>query len=243
MDRVGWILLLLAGLASMPGLPGPPTAAAESSRLRDRRVTAGPMGDLEIVSPDEVAPEDRDARSDVREPSGSLASRGIAGPRATEKEQFSLFADQLRKLWGSIPTYSPVNGRSRLTSGFGWRPSPFSGKREFHGGIDLAAARGTSIVAPADGIVERAFVDPASGLVVVLEHGNGMETVYGHLDRISVWEGKDVKRGEPLGTLGSTGWRSTGPHVHYAVKIEGKYVNPRRYLFENENPAGPLSQR
>jgi murein DD-endopeptidase MepM/ murein hydrolase activator NlpD len=147
------------------------------------------------------------------------------------------FADELRRLWGAIPAYSPVGGRSWLTSGFGWRPSPFTGRREFHGGIDLAGPRGTRIVAPADGIVERAFLDDAAGLVVVLEHGNGIQTIYGHLDRVLVWEGKDVARGEPLGLLGNTGWRSTGPHLHYAVKVEGKYVNPRRYLFEKQNPA------
>lgn len=213
------------------------SAAGAGSRAAVQSERGGRAASLEAVSPEDVAPEDRDSRADaVAKP-----ARGPADPkgghRSARGEALASLGQELRRLWRSIPAYSPVNGTSRLTSGFGWRAGPFGGKREFHGGIDLAGARGTAIVAPADGFVERAYLDDTSGLVVVLEHGNGMETIYAHLDRILVWEGKEVARGETIGILGSSGWRSTGPHLHYGIKVEGKFVNPRRYLFEEENPA------
>ncbi|MBI5014730.1 MAG: M23 family metallopeptidase [Deltaproteobacteria bacterium] len=195
--------------------------------------TARGVGNLEAVHLDEVAPDEREQRADDRAPAG-----GALPPELTTEDggrrDLGELAEELRQMWRTIPAYSPVNGTSWLTSGFGWRASPFTGRREFHGGIDLAGPRGTPIVAPADGVVERVLQDDASGRVVVLNHGNGMETLYGHLDEVSVAVGQEVVRGQRLGALGSSGWRSTGPHLHYGVKLARKYVNPRRYLFEKE---------
>lgn len=184
------------------------------------------FGNLEAVRLDEVAPEDRSAAPRDTPAPPILLPPGPSRPGASD------LAEMVRGLWDKIPAYSPVNGSSRLASDFGWRRSPFTGRREFHGGIDLAAARGTSIVAPADGIVEKVFSDAASGRVLVLEHGNGMQTVFGHLEEILVAEGQDVRRGQAIARLGSSGWRSTGPHLHYSIRFARKYVNPRRYLFE-----------
>lgn len=191
------------------------------------------VGDFEEVSLDEVAPEERGQRADGPAPDPVALPREPTAPALPGRGEAAALGEALRDLWRRIPAYSPVNGTSRLTSGFGWRASPFTGRREFHGGIDLAGSRGTPIVAPADGIVERVLDDRASGRVVVLEHGNGVETLYGHLDTVGVSVGQDVVRGQPLGTLGNSGWRSTGPHLHYGVKVAKRYVNPRRYLFES----------
>lgn len=183
------------------------------------------FGDLEAVPLEEVAPSDRGAAAPTGAPGESVGALEV-------RDGIAALAEALGGLWQSIPTYSPVGDSSRLTSGFGWRRSPLTGRREFHGGIDLAAARGTPIVAPADGIVARVFADAASGRVLVLEHGNGMETLFGHLDAVLVAEGQDVRRGQAIARLGSSGWRSTGPHLHYGIRVAKKYVNPRRYLFE-----------
>jgi murein DD-endopeptidase MepM/ murein hydrolase activator NlpD len=189
------------------------------------------VGNLETVSVDEVAPEERGQRADDPAPLPAQLPPAL-GPEAGARGEAGELAEELRRMWRTIPEYSPVNGTSWLTSGFGWRASPFTGRREFHGGIDLAGRRGTPIVAPADGMVERVLHDDASGRVVVLDHGNGLETIYGHLDQVLVAQGQDVVRGQRIGALGSSGWRSTGPHLHYGVKVARKYVNPRRYLFE-----------
>lgn len=229
-----WAVALLIASAS------PPSGWAAARGKARRASTPQPSASVETVRPEEVAPEDRKARADGR---GSLPPLGPAPAPPGEpsaKDELAELAEGLRNAWQSIPQYSPVNASSRLTSGFGWRPSPLNRRREFHGGIDLAAPRGTSVVAPADGIVERVFTDPGAGLVLLLAHGNGLQTLYGHLESVLVAEGERVARGAPLATVGSTGSRTTGPHLHYAVKLEGKYVNPRRYLFE---PAAPLAVR
>jgi murein DD-endopeptidase MepM/ murein hydrolase activator NlpD len=205
--------------------------AAGASLAKQAPVWPGSRN-IETVSPEDVAPEDLDSRAERTQRRNVIPLPADEAPQVDEREQLAAFGDQLSRLWDAIPSYSPVNAASRLTSGFGWRRGPLSGKREFHGGIDLAAARGTSVVATADGVVEAVFFDDASGRVVVLAHGNGMETLYGHLDAALVTPGEDVKRGAEIGKVGTTGWRSTGPHLHYAIRVETKYVDPRRYLFE-----------
>lgn len=184
---------------------------------------------IENIRPDEAA------APEFAPPAGGGAKPGVAAvPREgspSERDEAADFAAQLYRLWDAIPAYSPVNAKSRLTSRFGWRTGPLSGRREFHGGIDLAAAPGTPVVASADGVVEASFFDKASGRVLVLEHGNGIETVYGHLAVVLVAAGQEVRRGTPIGQVGSTGWRTTGPHLHYGIRVARKYVDPGRYVF------------
>jgi murein DD-endopeptidase MepM/ murein hydrolase activator NlpD len=127
----------------------------------------------------------------------------------------------------SMPTVWPVEGF--ISSAFGARTSSFSGRPEFHTGIDIRAPTGTSIIAPGRGTVTMAGGDGAYGLSVVVQHSRAIATKYAHMSRIAVREGQQVKRGDVIGFVGSTG-RSTGPHLHYEVKLNGAYVNPLRYI-------------
>jgi murein DD-endopeptidase MepM/ murein hydrolase activator NlpD len=127
-----------------------------------------------------------------------------------------------------IPSIWPVAGP--LRSGFGIRGNPFGGSsREFHKGQDISAPMGTPVIATANGTVIIAGWLRGYGWVVYIDHGNGLSTRYGHLSRIDVTVGQTLKRGEQLGLVGSTG-RSTGPHLHYEVRINGQPVSPLLYL-------------
>jgi murein DD-endopeptidase MepM/ murein hydrolase activator NlpD len=129
----------------------------------------------------------------------------------------------------SMPSIWPVAGNLG-SSGFGMRRNPFGGSStEFHKGQDISAPMGASVIATADGVVICAGWQRGYGQVVYVDHGNGLSTRYGHLSRIEVVEGQTVKRGELLGRVGSTG-RSTGPHLHYEVRVNGLATNPIPYL-------------
>ncbi len=130
----------------------------------------------------------------------------------------------------SIPSLWPVKGW--VTSGFGYRISPFTHTLEFHEGLDIANAPGTPVVAPAEGYVLYTGWARGYGNVIILGHGYGITTIYGHLEKILVKQGQHVMRGEKIGLIGSTG-RSTGPHLHYEVRVNGVPVNPLNYLVES----------
>lgn len=127
----------------------------------------------------------------------------------------------------AVPGLWPVNGQ--LSSFFGVRRDPFSGLGEFHPGVDIIVKPGTPVRATADGRVVLAGWDGGYGLAVVVSHGNGLETLYGHLSKVGYLVGQEVRRGEIVGFSGSTG-RATGPHLHYEVHVSGAAVNPYRYL-------------
>ena len=146
--------------------------------------------------------------------------------RQSQEEIRGLFNDQ-RSLFSAKPTGWPVKGW--LTSLFGMRKSPFSGKRVFHEGLDIACRTGTPVVASADGIVSRAGIRSGYGKLVVIDHGYGYQTYYGHNSKMFVKVGQRVKRGEKIAAVGNTG-RSTGSHLHYEVRVNGTPVNPRKYL-------------
>jgi len=129
---------------------------------------------------------------------------------------------------GFTPTVWPVVGK--LESGFGGRSNPFGGRSyEFHSGQDIDAATGDPVVAGASGKVTFAGWQNGYGQLVVIDHGGGLTTRYGHLSHIDVAQGKTVARSEFIGRVGSTG-RSTGPHLHYEVRINDEPVNPLQYL-------------
>lgn len=121
----------------------------------------------------------------------------------------------------------PVNGR--ISSDFGNRFHPIDKKIKFHGGIDIAVPVGTKVVAAADGIVKFAGWKGGYGNVVVIEHADGSETLYGHNSKLLVIEGQKVSGGEPISLSGSTG-KSTGPHVHFEIRQNGELVNPSKVL-------------
>ena len=126
-----------------------------------------------------------------------------------------------------IPSIWPVTGR--LMDGFGHRNDPFSGEGAMHAGVDISAPKGTAVKATADGLVVHASWNAGYGRCVILDHGNGYQTLYGHLSRINVMDGQEIRRGEIIGAVGSTG-HSTGPHLHYEVRIHSTPVNPYRFL-------------
>lgn len=127
-----------------------------------------------------------------------------------------------------MPFARPV-GAARFTSGFGYRKDPFNGRSALHTGIDFSARRGSSIFATAEGRVAYAGWRRGYGKVVEIEHAFGYETVYAHLSEIRVKVGQRVSRGDRIGDMGSTG-RSTGTHLHYEVRVDGKPVNPLKYI-------------
>ena len=134
----------------------------------------------------------------------------------------------------SIPSRMPVNGAT-LTSGYGMRFHPVIGGRRQHKGIDLAMPTGTPVYATADGMISKADRFASYGLFISIEHGGNIQTRYGHLSRLNVAAGQTVKKGDLIGYVGSTG-RSTGPHLHYEVRIAGAAVNPVPYLQGGAKP-------
>jgi murein DD-endopeptidase MepM/ murein hydrolase activator NlpD len=133
-----------------------------------------------------------------------------------------------RKVPSNVPSIWPVVGI--LRSGVGIRSNPFGGSQlETHKGQDISAPMGTPVKAAADGSVAIAGWQKGYGWVVYIDHGNGISTRYGHLSRIDVMVGQMLKQGEQLGLVGSTG-RSTGPHLHYEVRINGQPTSPIHYL-------------
>lgn len=132
--------------------------------------------------------------------------------------------------WASAvaaPTLWPVMGP--ITSSFGERTDPFNGEGAFHSGIDISCSYGQAVIAPADGTVTYADAHPGYGRMIEIDHGNGIVTRYGHLSGFAVADGDPVRRGQVIGYVGLSG-RSTGPHLHYEVRINDTPVNPHKYL-------------
>lgn len=148
--------------------------------------------------------------------------------RSIQKE-LAKFLKERRSVLASTPSIWPVHGW--VTSGFGYRISPFTGKRQFHAGLDISTRSGTTVVSPAAGVVTFVGREGGYGKMVVINHGNGLVTRYGHLKAYSVKSGHKVKRGERVGLVGTTG-RSSGPHLHYEVLMSGVPTNPRYYILD-----------
>ena len=136
------------------------------------------------------------------------------------------------------PSLWPVNGT--ISSSFGGRSDPFSGEGVFHTGIDLVAPTGTPVHATADGVVETAAWSGAYGKLVVIHHGNGLDTYYAHLSQFLVIPGQEVRRSQVIALSGGTG-RATGPHMHYEVRLHGTPVNPYKYLAKSTLTAQPFT--
>lgn len=132
----------------------------------------------------------------------------------------------------TIPSIKPVKNY-RLTSTFGFRTDPFKGRRARHKGIDMAGPVGTPIYATADGIVGRSQWVRGYGKYIEINHGNEIQTRYGHMSRLNVKANARVKAGDLIGFMGSTG-RSTGSHLHYEVRIAGQAVNPMPFMQSND---------
>lgn len=148
--------------------------------------------------------------------------------RRESQEEIEGFLNDQRSLLAARPTGWPIKGW--VTSGFGPRISPFTSKREFHPGLDIAARIGTPVHSTADGIVSRAGPTIGGyGNLVVIDNGYGFKTYYGHNSKIFVKVGQRVKRGQVISAVGDTG-RSTGAHLHYEIRLNDVPINPRKYL-------------
>ena len=147
-----------------------------------------------------------------------------------QQDAFSSIFSQLegkRNQLAATPSIKPVDGW--VSSRFGYRESPFTGRREFHRGIDIATHHGTKILAPADGIVTYSAKKGLMGNMLTVDHGFGMVTRYGHIHKFLKKKGERIKRGEAIALVGNTG-RSTGPHLHYEVRLNGLAVDPSNYF-------------
>jgi murein DD-endopeptidase MepM/ murein hydrolase activator NlpD len=152
--------------------------------------------------------------------------------RSAQLEEF--YRDQTLVL-ASTPSIWPVRGY--LSAGFGNRKDPFTGQRDFHSGIDISTPIGTRIFAPADGVVLSASVQGAYGNSIIMDHGYGVVTRYGHLDAYAVRPGQRVRRGDLVGFVGNTG-RSTGPHLHYEVWVRDQAQNPIHFILDEYRTFG-----
>jgi murein DD-endopeptidase MepM/ murein hydrolase activator NlpD len=153
--------------------------------------------------------------------------RDLLGILETRLQTVRYGVERRQALANATPSIWPVAGW--LSSSYGDRPDPFDGEENFHPGIDISAERGTAIHATADGTVESASYTGNYGNLIVLDHGFGIATRYGHLSRYAVRSGQIVKRGDLIGYVGSTG-RSTSSHLHYEVTLNGRLINPLRLL-------------
>jgi len=145
--------------------------------------------------------------------------------------------------WDTKPTIMPIKTDEYwISSGFGWRKSPFTDLREFHSGLDISAKQGTLIIAPADGKVISVGKDRYTGKFIKIKHNDRFITIYGHLQQHKVKEGQKVKRGDIIGLMGNTGM-STGYHLHYEIIKDGESVNPFNHILNLNTANDPLAMR
>jgi murein DD-endopeptidase MepM/ murein hydrolase activator NlpD len=152
--------------------------------------------------------------------------------KSTKLEAY--FRDQ-KELLASTPSTWPLRGY--LSAGFGNRPDPFTGRRDFHPGIDISVPRGTKVTAPADGVVVFCGQRAGYGNAMMIDHGFGVVTRYGHLDGFNVRPGQRVKRGDVIAFSGNTG-RSTAPHLHYEVWVHDQMRNPIEFIIDEYKSFG-----
>lgn len=145
----------------------------------------------------------------------------------SEKTELHKFLENQKSLLATTPSVWPTRGW--VSSSFGYRVSPFTNEKEFHRGIDISTRMKTPVIAPADGVVSLKGRDYAIGKMLYIDHGHGVKTKFGHLHKILVKKGQYVKRGQEIALVGDSG-RTTGPHLHYEVHLNGLPVNPLRYI-------------
>jgi murein DD-endopeptidase MepM/ murein hydrolase activator NlpD len=168
---------------------------------------------------------DNSLASHVKEELAWLQTEAVSEEHVLEELSEAATARSAR--WASTPSVWPVKGW--VTSGFGPRVSPFTGQAAIHEGLDIGTAPNSPVQAPAAGRVTVTGFDAKMGNLIAIDHGYGIETQYGHLAKVLVKNGQKVKRGDLIGLVGSTGF-STGPHLHYLIKINNQPVNPQRYI-------------
>lgn len=196
-----------------------PVGVSGASSLPDTQVTAKIV--LESQEPAKITADETDATGEI-----IGGGEDIASEQAAKGTSFARYTV-------SAPVTVPVEN-ARLTSPFGYRTNPVSGNYGFHTGIDLAAPEGTPVAAAFGGKVIASGESDVWGKYVLLEHSDGFQTYYCHLSEIYAPEETVLRSGETLGLVGSTGW-STGPHLHFEVRIDGIRVDPEMLLYPDEN--------
>jgi murein DD-endopeptidase MepM/ murein hydrolase activator NlpD len=157
---------------------------------------------------------------------------GVLTEKSSQLE--AVFVNQ-RQVLASTPSIWPVRGY--LSATFGNRVDPFTGQRDFHSGLDVSTPRGTQVMAPADGVVVFVGVKSGYGNAMVIDHGYGVVTRYGHLDGFNVRPGQRVRRGDVVAFVGNTG-RSTAPHLHYEVWVNDQARNPIQFIIDEYRSFG-----
>lgn len=180
----------------------------------------GPGGSLEIGEADPPQTVDLGDLNDISQKADRITKN---------LDTLTTFFENKALQLASTPTIWPTKGY--MSSPYGWRDDPFTGKRAFHHGIDIATYHGNPVFATADGTVIQARTDKIGGKTIKIKHMFGFVTIYCHLSKFLVKVGQQVKRGETIGLVGSTG-KSNSPHVHYEVHLNGKEKNPYYYLLE-----------
>jgi murein DD-endopeptidase MepM/ murein hydrolase activator NlpD len=246
--KVSFLAAGLVGCATIYGFYGLAQQAVhlrieeENNRLREENVRQREK--LQLLENRVDAIEDASRR--LSEISGvfsndSMETAGAGGPSiALDEEGIAALEYRAQLLEANLHKFETAINRARIpsiwpidtgeiTDTYGGRRDPFGGGSEFHSGQDIRAPRGTPIYASANGVLTLAGWKNGYGNTVVVDHGNGLTTLYGHLSKVEATLGQEVKRGDLLGLVGSTG-RSTGPHLHYEVRINEVAVNPTHYL-------------
>lgn len=178
----------------------------------------------------DIAAPVRDARASGINTTDEQFKQLFAGWQSMDNGGPAVTVQQRTTMGVSVPSRAPLAAAS-TSSSYGMRTHPVLGGTRAHKGIDLSAPTGTPIYATADGVVERADWFSSYGLYIAIEHGGDIETRYAHMSRLAVAAGERVKKGDVIGYVGSTG-RSTGPHLHYEVRVSGQAVNPIPYMAE-----------
>jgi murein DD-endopeptidase MepM/ murein hydrolase activator NlpD len=190
--------------------------------IKDERISRGGPTKIEFSSSREGTNPIQHWRNELCEIEGIIHTKEIEFSRLRDL----LLSSKIEIT--KIPFIWPVKGK--ITSLYGYRKSPFTGQPEFHEGVDIRV-NGEPIVATADGCVKFAGWRGGYGLAVIIDHGNGFETIYGHNSSLKVKRGDFVRRGQIIAFGGNTG-RSTGPHLHYEVRKNGKPINPLRFMVD-----------
>ncbi|HEV2748756.1 MAG TPA: M23 family metallopeptidase [Allosphingosinicella sp.] len=235
------LLVLWSAFAAAQLFAAPPANAADVARM-ERQVEAmqADVQAIKAAAEQRYQLTEREVRKlgiDPKRFTGTGGPFEAVQPLKADPKFKQLFMswkklDQIEQGTIAIPSTQPVRGTS-LTSGYGVRSDPFRGRAAMHAGIDLAGPLGTPIYATADGFVQRSEWVGGYGNLVELNHGRGIQTRFGHLSRSMVRAGQRVKRGDLIAYMGSTG-RSTGSHLHYEVRIDGKAVNPVPFMQSND---------
>ena len=164
----------------------------------------------------------------IRRMHDDLSSLGQEASLVEQSQQeLHTYLQSRKSILAATPSILPSRGW--VTSGFGYRRSPFTGKKEFHKGLDIANRKGTPILAPASGVVAQVGWENGYGKCITIHHGYGLSTKYAHLSKFLVKPGEAIKRGQAIAKMGSTG-RSTGSHLHYEVHLNGVPTNPSRFV-------------